>query len=438
MSDNKIYNKKIKDKKLKDKNPQKKNTDDENENIDTYYSDNMDNLDNIDIDSDINKNTDIDNIDIEIENNISDILSDNKTSDNKVNSNIDSNKKNMNKKDKIKKDKKDKTEESDDSNNNEVKPKKKPGRPKKYVVKKTVPKLGIVTEPLNNKISDQRLINIFELLYDNPIMFKKIFALLRSMSVESIILRLEKKYIKIYAVDHTVSNQIYIKIYGEQMNRYYVSKILEFGLSPVSIQKILQTLNKDCTKISWFTTSQYERSKIKIGLSNDEMEEDSIYTIDLDNVESYDWEVEDELLLENDYPLKFELPFRYFKKKVTDFKLLGEIMKIEKHGEHPLRLNYNFSNNKGDQSTLFKNPSKINLKSNIHTGEIFSTSVYLDHIKPLAGSLISDTIQISASIDKKLIFTSLLDQDENPSKEKIAGSERCEIKILTKIVDATK
>ena len=351
--------------------------------------------------------------------------------------------KKKNKKDESNDENKENKNDSDDSNyiqseNNEVAPKKKPGRPKKYVVKKTIPKLGIVDEPLNNKISDSRLINVFELLYDNPIMFKKIFALLRAMAVESIILRLEKKYIKIYAVDHTISNQIYIKIYGEQMNRYFVSKTLEFGLSPVSIQKILQTLNKDCTKISWFTTAQYERSKIKIGLSNDEMEEDSIYTIDLDNVEAYNWEVENELSLEEKYPLKFELPFRYFKKKVTDFKLLGEIMKIEKHGENPLRLNYNFSNNKGDQSTYFKNANKINLKSNINSGEIFSTSVYLDHIKPLAGSLISDTIHISACVGEKLIFTSLLDQDENPSKEKIQGSERCEIKILTKIVDASK
>jgi hypothetical protein len=317
--------------------------------------------------------------------------------------------------------------------------KKRPGRPKKPITKKTVPKLGIVCEPSNLKaVNDPRLVNIFELLYDNPIMFKKIFTLFKSMFVENIRMRLEKKFIKMYAVDHTDSNQIYIKIYGDKMNRYYTNKVLEFGLGPSNIQKILQTLNKDISKVQWFTNVQYERSKIKIGLSNDEMEEDSIYTVDLDQIDEYNWSIEDEIALEEEYPLKFELPFKYFKKKVTDFKLLGDIMKIEKHGEGPLRLSYNFTNKKGDQNTYYRNPAKLNLCSLIDQGEIFSTSVYLDYIKPLSGSLIADTIHISACVDQKLIFTALLDQDEKQNKEKVAGTERCQIKVLTKIVKAKK
>jgi|GEM_PF-6268151 len=321
----------------------------------------------------------------------------------------------------------------------DVKVKKKPGRPKKQTNKKTIPKLGIVNEPSNLKTaSDPRLINIFELLYDNPIMFKKILTLFKSMSVETIRMKLEQKFIKMYAVDHTENNQIYVKIYGERMNRYYISKELEVGLGLNTIQKILQTLNKDISKVYWFTSSQYERSKIKIGLSNDEIEEDSIYSVDLDQIEEYDWKVEKELELEDDYSLKFELPFKYFKKKVSDFKLLGDIMKIEKHGDGPLRLSYNFTNNKGDQNTYFRSPGKINLQSSIDYGEIFSTSVYLDHIKPLAGSLIAENIRISSSVDQKIIFTALLDQDEAPNKEKLSGTERCEIKVLTGIVKAKK
>lgn len=338
-------------------------------------------------------------------------------------------------------------EENDDISPDKIKPvtveqpeqpiKKRPGRPKKQVIKKTVPRLGIVSEPSNIKVLDPRLINIFEIVYDNPIMFKKIFALFKSMSVENIRMKLEKEYIKMYAVDHTDSNQIYIKIYGNKMNRYYLNKGFECGLGSTNIQKILQTLSKDCSKIYFFTNVQYERSKIKIGLTNDEIEEDSIYTIDLNQIDEYNWSVENELALETNYPLKFELPFRYFKKKVSDFKLLSEIMKIEKHGDGPLRLSYSFTNNKGDQNTHFRNPAKINLISQIDPDEIFSTSVFLDHIKPLASSLISETIKISACVDQKIIFTSLLDQEE-ANKEKVPGSEKCEIKVITKIVKAKK
>jgi hypothetical protein len=331
------------------------------------------------------------------------------------------------------------SEDERSTSEEEETPKKRPGRPKKQVVKKGVPRLGIVNEPNNlNTASDPRLVNSYELLYDNPIMFKKIFSLFKAMSVENIRVKLEKHFIKMYATDHTDNNQIYIKIHCEKMNRYYLSKELEFGLGPTNVQKILQTLNKDYARICWFTEAQYERSKIKIGLTNDEMDEDSIYTIDLDQIEEYDWSVESELDLEVDYPLKFDLPSKYFKKKVTDFKLLGEIMKIEKHGDGLLRLNYTFANNKGDQNTYFKNPAKINLISTIDPEEIFSTSVYLDHIKPLSGTLISDTIHIAASIDKKIIFTALLDQDDKSNKQKVPKSEKCEIKVLTKIVKAKK
>lgn len=329
------------------------------------------------------------------------------------------------------------TEAKEDTDEIKQPIKKKPGRPRKQITKKKIDRLGIVSEPTNiNGTNDPRLINVFELVYDNPIMFKKIFSLFKSMAVDSIRLKLENNFIKMYAIDHTESNQIYIKIYGSRMNRYYLKKELECGLGPTNIQKILQTLNKDCAKIYLYTNTQYERSKIKIGLSNDEMSEESIYTVDQDQLPEYDWSIEKELELEEFYPLKFELPFKHFKKKVTDFKLLGDIMRIEKNKKGFLKLSYNFSNNKGDQNTFFKDPAKINMISLIDD-EIFSTSVYLDYIKPLSSSLIADTIKISACIDRKIIFTALLDQEEE-NKKKIPKTEKCEIKIITKIVKAKK
>lgn len=329
-------------------------------------------------------------------------------------------------------------DQTDTSPNNKPKEKKRPGRPKKRPAKVIIARLGIVQEPSNLTVSNPGMLNIFEIVYDNPLMFKKIFALFKAMSVEIIRMKLEPEYVKLYAVDHIGANEIYIRVNGKKMNRYYASKPLEFGLNPNNVQKILQTLNKDNSKIYLYTQAQHERTKIKIGLSNDEIEEESIYTVDQEPLEFYAWAVESALELEPQYSLKFDLPFRYFKKKVTDFKLLGDVMKIEKCGTGNLRLSYNFTNKKGDQNTFYKNATKINLKSDVADDEIFSTSVYLDDVKPLAGSLISDSIRIAACIDKKIIFTMYLDQDEKPSKEKISGTERCEIKVLTRIVETRK
>jgi len=95
-----------------------------------------------------------------------------------------------------------------------------------------------------------------------------------------------------------------------------------------------------------------------------------------------------------------------------------------------------FTNNKGGHNSSFKNAAKINLISLIGEKDIFSTSVCLDHIKPLAGSLITDTIQISADINKRLIFTALLDHDIDNNKKKIYGTEKCKIKIITELARA--
>lgn len=315
--------------------------------------------------------------------------------------------------------------------------KKKPGRPKKEIIKNSLPKLGIVNEPSNASILNSRLINVFEILYDNPIMFKKVFALFKAMSVGDIRIKLEKTFIKMYAIDHTKTNEIYIKIHSDKINRYYTSKTLEFGLNKSNIYKIMQTINKNHSKIYWFTNINDERSKIKIGVSMDDIEDETIYTVDQDQLEEYDWAIENELLLESNYSISFNLPFKYFKKKICDSKLLGQIIKIEKNGaDGPLRLSYNFNKGGGDQNTYFKNSAKINLKSKVGPGEIFSTSVYLEKIKPLASTLIADNIHIATTLDKKIIFTILLDHDEKSNKEKIPDTEKCEIKVLTEIVRA--
>ena len=313
--------------------------------------------------------------------------------------------------------------------------KKKPGRPRKKQVRNIMPKLGIVKEPSNNKHVDTRLHNVYEIIYDNPLMFKRIFSLFKSMSVDNIRLKLEPEYVKMHALDHSQNNDIYIKIIGSRLNRYYLNKPLEFGLASNDIQKILQTLSKDHANIWWFSQEINSASKMKIRLDNDDMEENSVYTVDIQTIDGFNWEsLENQIEDEKHYPIKFNLPFKYFKKKIADFDILGEIMKIEKYSDGQLMLSYTFKNKKGEHSTRFNNNSKIKLDSKLEYGNIFSTSVYLEHIKPIASSLVSESISISADLEKKLIFTALLDQDEKSNSQAIPDSEKCIIKVLTNIV----
>jgi hypothetical protein len=324
-----------------------------------------------------------------------------------------------------------------------VKPpeKKKPGRPKKNVVKKTVPKEGIVQVPVNIKLeeSNPMSVNVLEIVYDNPVMFKKIFHLLKVMAVENVKMSFDAQGIRMYAADHLVKNRIFIQIFGNRINRYYCERPLEFGCLPSRIGEKLAPLTKDHGKIVIATNRQYCRSRITMVLVNDQMDEDGVDNIEVDEAENFEWSVEDVLEKEESYPIKFELPSKHFKKKISDFSRACDILRIEKTGFEYLRFSYNHGDKRGRHDSYFKNSGLINLRSMLEEDDIFSVSVFLEHIKPLASALIADELHISADKKEDLIFTAYLDQEERevPGKQKkykVAGTEKCVIKVVTSIV----
>ena len=78
----------------------------------------------------------------------------------------------------------------------------------------------------------------------------------------------------------------------------------------------------------------------------------------------------------------------------------------------------------------------MNLKCNVEEGDMFAVSVHLHNIKSIANSTVADDVIISAHEERKLIFTSLLDQDiDDKTRKPKSGSETCRIKIMTEIVN---
>jgi hypothetical protein len=318
--------------------------------------------------------------------------------------------------------------------------KKRPGRPKKHIEKKVISRDGIVNEPLNKdkELVSPLSVHVVELLYDNPLLLKKIFHLFKTMNVSSIRVLFHYKSVRMYAIDHLEKSQVYIKIFGKKMNRYYCEEPLEISFSPTNIEKISQTFTKDHSQFIIAIDRQYKRSKVCVIVSNDEIDDDSVYKIDTETVDPYDWTIENELKHEISYPIKFELPAKYFKRKVADCGPLCDILRIEKNGGECLRFSYNFKDKHGEHSTYLKNSGKINLISAIEENDIFSTSIYLEHIKHFSSALIAEEIHISADKERNLIFTAYLDQEEKvlskQKKYKIAGTEKCVIKVITEIV----
>ena len=321
----------------------------------------------------------------------------------------------------------------------EEKIKKRPGRPRKEISNKVIDCKGIVDEPSNIDLENEspHAVNILELQYENPSMFKKIFSLFKSMEVDgNINVIFDRESVKMYAIDRNKKNKIFINIFGSKMNRYYIDEPLEINISLNNWYKALQTLNKDYTEIVINTNRKNSKSKLKLLLVNDSIGERSEYNIDFILPKECNWEEMEEVIeSEKEYPIKFILPYKFFKKKVTDFKLLGDKMLIVIDGKNPLKLSYNFKDRKGTHNTHFIAPEKIELQSTIGADDLFSSTVLLEYIKNLAGANISDNIIISADMKKDLIFTILLDMDEKATskKNKIENSEKCQIKIVTPI-----
>lgn len=324
----------------------------------------------------------------------------------------------------------------------EAPPKKRPGRPRKIIEKPDVPRLGIVTSPSNQSTEeDERMLYVFEMIYENPMMYEKIVSLYKAMSAEKVRMRFEKECIKIYARDNKEKNDIYTRVLGHRMNRYFCDHVLEFCIPTQRLEKVTKTICKDHNTVTMLMRKRFEKSRIIILLSEQSSGVVGEFNIEIESTtEPYDWSVEKELENEEYYPIKFEVSSKRLKKKVSDFATASDILRIEKDGDDPLRFSCNFTDRHGQYNEHFNYPGVVNLRSLLDEGEIFSSSVHFENIKPLASSLISDTIHISADKERKMIFTARLDEEEenNTKKTKKYGTHKCEIKVLTQIVRADK
>jgi hypothetical protein len=340
----------------------------------------------------------------------------------------------------IKPKEKEENEESDKESDDETEKKRGPGRPRINKPHKKIPRNGIVLAP---KIADggsPEMRPVAELEYENPHMFKKICNLLKAMGADSFNMKFEKDHLLMYAKDHLMKNTVYVIIYGARINSYYRGEPLNLKLSNVNIQKVLQTVNKGYGKITIFTTKQFKNKSLKMVIHDDELDGDSVNEFEIDS-STVDQDVKDINTIikdEESYPVKIEMTFKAFKRKINELLPLSERARFVKNGTNPLYIQLDFLNSRGNQKFRFSNSAKINLRSTIDDGTVFSVPLNLSYIKPLAASLIADSINISLDTQRETIFTALLDFDEVNGKKQ-TGTEKCCIKMVTQLLqDNTK
>jgi hypothetical protein len=280
--------------------------------------------------------------------------------------------------------------------------KKKPGRPKKEVPVVKIVSLGIVNAPIHPD-------DVLELIYDKPMIFKKICKLYRAFDVSEVEMLFEPDKLKIITKDHLGKSTIYTTIEGRFLNLYYCKEQIRICVKRESLERVLNILGKNHYKITFLLKDNY-RSAMYIIINDIEYDNDDSFEIDviMRPVAAITELVDDD----SAYPIKFTLSSRHFKNRMSDIRKISPTFAIQKMGNGPLNLTFD----KGQRinwTGVYNDNSKINLVSTLDENSIFNVSVCIDHIKPFSNNTIGELVHIAADTRSKMSFTTHLDPKDN-------------------------
>jgi hypothetical protein len=303
----------------------------------------------------------------------------------------------------------------EEKKNKYKKNKKGPGRPRKTPKKEPIPRKGISKLATAND-------GFIEVLYDQPIILKKIFQFFKAIAAEQIQVIFRPKEIIMYTQDHHQKSKIRVKIDANKINHYYCKDTIDIGLSSNDLELILNKVDKEYSSILLMSYLASKQRSVDLILDND-MQIDEIHTIDL-IIPNYKMENEIEFVDEN-YTIKFELPSKYFRKTINDIKTMSTELSITQEDiNSPLIFEYLTRNKKIQSKHTVKNNEKIKLQSNLsEDSESFRVDIKIDYLKPIASSQIAEEVIILVDENKYLMTKSYID------------NKTVEIKTLTEIID---
>ena len=278
--------------------------------------------------------------------------------------------------------------------------KKRPGRPRKKPLKKPMERKGISNIPINKE-------NTVELIYDTPYIFKKIFTLFKSMAVQTLCFNFTKKELIISTIDHLKKSKIKVVINCSKTNHYHCNAEIKVYLNPTNMEKILQVLDKNYLSIAFVINKLQSRSCLTIIYKND-LKIDEIREVNLVIPQNI---YPDEKFNDSDYPIKFKLPGKFFKKLVSDISSFTNMLNISKLKDSKLSFNYSSKDKSIKSKHIVTDGKEIDLVCNLKQNDIFSSSIQVDYLKPLSSSLLGDYVFISCHNKFDTIFKIPIDKE---------------------------
>jgi len=292
--------------------------------------------------------------------------------------------------------------------------KKGPGRPRKTPKKEPIPRKGISKTPQNAD-------SFIEVLYDQPLVMKKIFSFFRAIAAAQIQILFRPREIIFYALDHHEKTKIRVKIDASKLNHYYCRDVLDIGIDTNEMDMILNKVDKDYTSMVILSDLTNSRRVLTVVFET-EIRIDEMHNLSL--IGTYNKMENEEEFLNDEYTLSYELPAKYFKKTVSDIKNMSTRLGItQEDNESPLVFEYLTANKRVQSKHTVRDSNKIKLNSTLDDGETFRVDICIGYIKPISSSQIADEITICVDENKPFMTKAYIDNGT------------IEIKTLTEIID---
>ena len=328
------------------------------------------------------------------------------------------------------------------NNFNNTETKKKPGRPRKTNNGNCGEILGIVNSPLREE-------NSMEMIYDNPILFKKIFCLLKAADVNDLTLIFARTYIRILVKEEESGNLICVNISAKFLNRYYLDEKfeqIEALVKREGFEKIFRRVNKNFNEVMFFINKEDINSIINVrlvsksgGLTKEN--EIEVYQRTTETIPDFPDDFNEVLAALNDdsewssrnvnnggnnryyhgpislekFKVQFTLISKVFKSMIDEIhNYKNSSFEISKCGRtnEPLTIS-SFGMNKFKTTYTYDNPAIINLRTNLPDREdnIFSTSLFVEKVRQFTNNIIGETVDIAASSNENNIVRFISESD---------------------------
>lgn len=308
----------------------------------------------------------------------------------------------------------DTSEEKKDGGKEKGVVKKRPGRPRKNPIREPKPRNGVVMSPTDAS-------NYMEFLYDKPGIFKKLWQYFKLMAIAKIQIIFRKNEIIMWGEDHHKKSKMRVRIDANKINHYYCQDELDIGMNCRNPELVMKKIDKTYSSLLFLSKIGYTQKDLRTVLKND-MEIDESHKIEL--IGEYQKIEKESMFLDEDYPIKFKLPGKYFKKMISDIAAFGNQITIRQDSfEDPLVFEYTTNDKKINSENTVRNNELIKFTSTIKEDDTFRTSFKIDYVKPVSSALLSENITIYAHEKKPLMF--IVGMDNNT----------IELRILTKIID---